>query len=68
MGLPVAEAVLDVMQATEALADAHALGIVHRDLKPANLFRAKRADGTPTNNVLILSSPRLATAGRKRRR
>ena len=46
--LPVEQAVDYVLQACEAIAEAHALGIVHRDLKPANLFLAQRADGSPS--------------------
>jgi serine/threonine-protein kinase len=41
-----------VIQACEAIAEAHQLGIVHRDLKPANLFVAKHADGSPLVKVL----------------
>lgn len=50
--LPVEEAIHYLLQACEALAEAHALGIVHRDLKPANMFRILRTDGTPSVKIL----------------
>jgi len=50
--LPVQDAVDYVMQACEAVAEAHGYGIVHRDLKPANLFLASRANGRPVVKVL----------------
>lgn len=50
--LPFHEAADYLLQACEAIAEAHALGIVHRDLKPANLFRIIRSDGTPSIKVL----------------
>jgi serine/threonine protein kinase len=50
--LPVHEAVDYVLQACEAMAEAHKLGIVHRDLKPSNLFLTRRADGSACVKVL----------------
>lgn len=50
--LPVREAAQYVLQACEAIAEAHGHGIVHRDLKPGNLFLTGRANGTPCVKVL----------------
>ena len=51
-GIPPADAVDYILQACEALAEAHVAGIIHRDLKPANLFLSRRADGSPVIKVL----------------
>jgi serine/threonine-protein kinase len=40
--LPESQAADFVIQACDALAEAHSLGIVHRDIKPANLFAVER--------------------------
>jgi serine/threonine-protein kinase len=43
--LPPAEAARWILEACEALAEAHAAGVIHRDLKPSNLFIVKRPGG-----------------------
>jgi serine/threonine-protein kinase len=50
--LPIPEAIGLLLQACEAIAEAHSLGIVHRDLKPANLFLTQRRDGSALVKVL----------------
>ncbi len=50
--LRVEEAVDYVLEATEAVAEAHVLGMVHRDLKPANVFLARGPGGAETVKVL----------------
>ena len=61
--MPVEQAVDFVLQACEAIAEAHALGIVHRDLKPANLFCIRRADGQLSIKVLDFGISKVTTPG-----
>jgi eukaryotic-like serine/threonine-protein kinase len=41
-----------LLQACEAVAEAHSIGLIHRDLKPSNLFLTHRPDGSPLVKVL----------------
>jgi serine/threonine protein kinase len=61
--LPFEQAVGYVLQACEALAEAHALGIIHRDLKPGNLFLANRTSGAPVVKVLDFGLSKFSNPG-----
>jgi len=60
--LPVHEAVDYILQASEAVAEAPAVGIVHRDLKPANLFVSRDAHGAPCVKVLDFGISKVRSA------
>jgi serine/threonine-protein kinase len=49
--LPVSEACDYIIQAAEAVAEAHALGIAHRNLRPTTLVVTRRTDGAPLVKV-----------------
>ncbi len=61
--LRIADAVEYVLQACEAIVEAHALGIVHRDLKPQNLFVTRRTNGAPLVKVLDFGISKALGAG-----
>lgn len=50
--LPYETALDYVLEASEAVAEAHSLGMIHRDLKPANLFLARGVGGRDSIKVL----------------
>lgn len=59
--LSVEDAVDYVLQACEALAEAHARGVIHRDLKPGNLHLSRRADGSPMVKILDFGISKIRT-------
>lgn len=61
--LRVDEAVGYVLQACEAIVEAHAMGILHRDLKPANLFVTSRPNGRPLVKVLDFGLAKVLAPG-----
>lgn len=52
-----------ILQALDAIAEAHAIGLVHRDLKPANLYLARRANRSPIVKVLDFGLVKDMSAG-----
>ena len=61
--LPIDQAVEFVLQACEAVAEAHSFGIIHRDLKPANLFVVRRNDGLHSVKVLDFGISKMTKDG-----
>jgi serine/threonine-protein kinase len=60
----VSEAVGYLLEACEAIAEAHELGIVHRDLKPGNLFlHTRKRDGRRVVKVLDFGISKVDTPG-----
>jgi serine/threonine-protein kinase len=58
--LSIDEVVDYVLQALEALAEAHRRGIIHRDLKPSNLWLTTREDDSDFVKVLDFGTSKIA--------
>jgi len=61
--LPIEDACEYVLQACDAIAEAHSLGIIHRDLKPRNLFLTRKLNGSPCIKVLDFGISKVTTIG-----
>jgi serine/threonine protein kinase len=61
--IAVRDAIAWVLQACEAIGEAHALGIIHRDLKLGNLFLARRSDGSTCIKVLDFGLSKIVGEG-----
>jgi serine/threonine-protein kinase len=60
--LSVGEVATCLVQACDAIVEAHARGIVHRDLKPSNLFQTRRSDGTSLIKLMDFGISKLVGA------
>ena len=64
--VPVEQAVLLVLQACEAVAEAHAHGIVLRELTPSHLFVTQRLGGAPLLKLVDFGTAKLLSGGTAR--
>ncbi len=58
--IPIERAVDYIIQACDALAEAHVLQIVHRDIKPENLFLTERPSNTPIIKIIDFGISKVA--------
>ncbi len=63
--VPLQDAAEYILQACDAIGEAHAKGIIHRDLKPANLFLQVEPDGSPLIKVLDFGIAKIAGSDQK---